>query len=108
MDYGAINDGVTDIRAAINRAITVCSNTQGGTVLIPRGKYYVAGPVIMKSNVNLKIEEDAEIIFSSNPKDYTPFVLVVWEGTELFNYSPLVYGYRTTESHIPKDHIVKG
>lgn len=90
-DYGAKNDGVSDSRTAINQAITACSNASGGTVFIPPGKYYVAGSIIMKSNVNLNIAEGAEIIFSSNPKDYSPFVLTVWEGTELFNYSPLVY-----------------
>ncbi|MDD4970405.1 MAG: glycoside hydrolase family 28 protein [Paludibacter sp.] len=95
-EFGAKNDGVTDAREAINKAITACSNAQGGIVLIPKGKYYVAGSVIMKSNVNLKVDEGAEILFSSHPKDYTPFVLTVWEGTELFNYAPMVYGYHVS------------
>lgn len=95
-DYGAKNDGVSDSRTAINEAITACSNASGGTVLIPPGKYYVAGSIIMKSTVNLNIAAGAEVIFSSNPKDYSPFVLTVWEGTELFNYSPLVYAYHVS------------
>ena len=105
---GAKNDGVTDTRTVINKAITDCSNTFGGTVLIPPGKYYVAGSIIMKSNVNLRIEEGAEIIFSSNPKDFTPFVLTVWEGTELFNYSPPVYGYHVSNIAITGKGILNG
>ena len=108
MDYGAVNDGVTDVRTAINKAITTCSNAQGGTVLVPQGKYYVAGSIVMKSNVNLKVEEGAEIVFSSSPKDYTPFVLTVWEGTELFNYSPLVYGYHVSNIAITGKGILNG
>lgn len=93
---GAVNDGITDCRKIINLAITTCSNSGGGKVLIPTGKYYVAGSIILKSNVNLHLEEGAEVLCSSNPADYTPFVLTVWEGTELFNYSPFVYAYHVS------------
>ncbi len=108
LESGAKNDGKTDSRMIINKAITDCSNSQGGTVLVPRGKYYVAGSIIMKSHVNLKMEEGAEIIFSSNPQDYTPFVLTVWEGTELFNYSPLVYGYHVSDIAITGKGTLNG
>lgn len=96
LEYGATNDGITDSRTAINKAITTCSFAGGGIVVIPKGKYYVAGSIFMKSNVNLNIAEGAEIIFSSKPRDYTPFVLTSWEGTELFNYSPLIYAYHVS------------
>jgi polygalacturonase len=96
MDFGAVGDGVTDCRKAINKTITDCSNAGGGTVVIPQGRFYVAGSIILKSNVNLNLAEGAEIIFSSKPQDYTPFVLTVWEGTELFNYSPFVYAYHVS------------
>ncbi len=108
LEYGAKNDGVTDARTAVNKAITSCSNAGGGTVLVPIGKYYCAGSVIMKSNVNLKVEEGAEIVFSSDPKDYTPFVLTVWEGTELFNYSPLVYAYHVSNIAITGKGTLNG
>jgi len=108
LDYGATKDGLTDSRIAVNKAITACSNAQGGTVLVPAGKYYLAGSIVMKSNVNLKVEEGAEIIFSSSPKDYMPFVLTVWEGTELFNYSPLVYGYHVSNIAITGKGVLNG
>jgi len=108
LEYGALNDGVTDARTAINKAITACSNAQGGIVLIPPGKYYVAGSIILKSHVNLKVEAGAEVNFSSHPKDYSPFVLTVWEGTELFNYSPLVYGYHVSDVAITGKGTLNG
>jgi len=108
LDYGATKDGITDSRIAINKAITACSNAQGGIVLVPVGTYYLAGSIVMKSNVNLKVEEGAEIVFSSSPKDYMPFVLTVWEGTELFNYSPLVYGYHVSNIAITGKGILNG
>ena len=96
LELGADNKGIKDSREAINKSITTCSNAQGGTVFIPSGKYYIAGPIILKSNVNLNIAEGAEIIFSYNPQDYKPYVITIWEGTELFNYCPLVYAYHVS------------
>lgn len=96
LDFGAVGNGITDSKEVINTTISNCSNNGGGTVLIPKGMYYVAGSIILKSNVNLNLAECSEIIFSSKPQDYTPFVLTVWEGTELFNYSPLVYAYQVS------------
>lgn len=107
-DYGAWPDGVTDALTSINASITACSLAQGGIVVIPPGKYYVAGSIVLKSNVNLRVEEGAEVIFSSAPKDYTPFVLTIWEGTELFNYSPLVYGYHVTNIAITGKGTLNG
>jgi polygalacturonase len=108
LNFGAINDGITDSRVAINNAITACSNAHGGIVLVPPGKYYVAGSIILKSNVNLNLADGAEIIFSSAPKDYMPFVLTTWEGTELFNYSPLVYAYHVSNVAITGKGTLNG
>ena len=42
------------------------------------------------SNVNLHLEEGAEIHFSDDPKDYLPAALVRYAGIECVNYSPLL------------------
>ena len=34
-DFGAVSDGVTDNAAAINAAVTECSEAGGGTVVVP-------------------------------------------------------------------------
>jgi polygalacturonase len=91
--YGAIGDGVTNSLPAICKAIDLCSAEGGGKVVIPAGKFFCKGPVVMKSNVNLFISEGAEVLFSPDEKDYLPAVLTRWEGTEVFNFSPLIYAY---------------
>ncbi len=96
LDFGAVGDSTTDCRQAINNAISKCSNNGGGRVVVPAGKYYSAGSIILKSNVNLYLAERSVIIFSSKPEDFLPAVLTIWEGTELFNYSPLVYAYHVS------------
>ncbi len=92
-DYGAVADAQTDALPAIREAITRCSNDGGGRVVVPAGKFFCKGPIVLKSNVNLYVAEGAEVIFSHDEKDYLPAVPTRWEGTELFNYSPLVYAY---------------
>jgi polygalacturonase len=108
LDFGAEGDGVTDARSAINKAIMACSKVQGGTVLVPKGKFFVGGSIVLKSNVNLHLEVGAEIVFSSRPQDYSPFVLTVWEGTEMFNYSPLVYAYHVSNVAITGKGTLNG
>ena len=90
IDFGAVSDGLTDNTKAFIRAIKKCSDNGGGTVIVPSGKY-LTGPIHLASYVNLHLQEGAEILFSKNPKDYYPLVHTSFEGTELMNYSPLIY-----------------
>jgi len=106
--YGAIADGTTDSKAAFDKAIDLCSISGGGEVLVPRGKYFVAGPVVLKSHVNLHFENGAELIFSGNPKDYLPPVLSLWEGTQVFNYCPLLYAYQCSDIAITGHGLING
>lgn len=104
----AIDSDTVDYRKSINDAISICSFNGGGRVVIPAGKYHVNGSIILKSNVNLYLAEGSEIIFSSRPTDYLPAVLTIFEGTELFNYSPLVYAYHVTNIAITGKGILNG
>lgn len=90
---GAVADGTTDCLPAITTQIAACNTAGGGTVLVPAGDYFVKGPIHLKSNVNLHLEEGATLRFSTTPADYLPIVLTRWEGVECYNYSPLVYAY---------------
>jgi hypothetical protein len=42
-DYGAVGDGVTNDRAAIQNAVDACISFGGGTVYFPTGTYLVSG-----------------------------------------------------------------
>ena len=92
--YNAIADGSTDARQAIQNAIIDVSRFGGGTVSIPRGEYYVDGPLKLENNVNLHLQEGSELLFSSNYDSYLPQVLSRYEGTDVYNFSPLIYAYQ--------------
>lgn len=106
--FGAVANDSNDCRKYINDAISVCSFNGGGRVVVPSGKYHVNGSIILKSNVNLFLSEGSEIIFSSKPEDYLPEVLTIFEGTELFNYSPLVYAYHVSNIAITGKGTLNG
>lgn len=108
LHFGARKGGVDDARPAINSAITACSEAGGGRVFVPAGKYLVKGPVVLKSNVNLHLADGAELVFSADENDYLPAVLTRWEGTELFNFSPLIYAYQVENIAITGRGILNG
>lgn len=93
-DFGAVADAKTSNTLVFEKAIKACASKGGGKVLVPNGKY-LTGPIHLESNVNLHLEDNAEILFSLNPKEY-PIVHTSWEGTEVMNYSPLIYAKNKT------------
>jgi polygalacturonase len=89
--YGAVEGGKADCLPAVVRAIDECTTAGGGRVVVPPGKWLVNGPIHLKSNVNLHLQSGATILFSAEPDHYLPVVFTRFEGTELMNYSPLIY-----------------
>jgi polygalacturonase len=89
-DFGAVGDGETTNTDAIHQAVEACHESGGGIVLIPAGTW-LTGPIHLRSNVNLHLEKDAMVRFSTRFADYLPVVFTRWEGTECYNYSPLIY-----------------
>ena len=75
---------------SIQKAVNACYEQGGGTVFVPQGEWH-SGPIHLKSNICLKLAEGSKIIFSSKREDYLPVVFTRWEGTECYNYSPLIY-----------------
>ncbi len=90
-EYGATEGGQADCRPAIARAIDACHTAGGGRVVVPAGKWLTCGPIHLKSNVNLHLESGSTLLFSTDEEDYLPVVLTRFEGTELMNFSPLIY-----------------
>ena len=68
-NYGAVGDGVAMDTVAVQKAIDTCSETGGGVVWIPAGRY-VIGTVQVKSNVTLSLDHGAELLGSQDMKDY--------------------------------------
>jgi len=107
-DYGAVGDGVTDCKAAFKKAIAACTKAGGGRVVVPKGTWLTNGPIHLDNNVNLHVTKDATIMFGTNFGDYLPHVRVRWEGTECYNYSPLVYAYKKTNIAITGSGALNG
>ena len=108
IDYGALPGGESDCLPAITAAINRCSREGGGRVVIPAGRWFSKGPVVLKSYVNLYLEAGAELLFSSDEADYLPVVLTRWEGTEVYNYSPLIYAWQATNIAVSGKGILNG
>jgi len=88
LQYGAVADGITDNTDAIQRAILVCNAKKGGVVLVPPG-FWLSGPIVLKSNVELHLQKNALLLFTG---DHQKFKLVKgnWEGLPAFrNQSPI-------------------
>lgn len=105
---GAKGDSVSDNKKAFDKAMALCKKNNGGTIIVPKGIYKINGPIHFVSNVNLKIEKGATIKFSDNPKDYLPMVLTSWEGTMLYNYSPLIYANNCANIAISGEGTIDG
>ena len=56
------------VSVPIQKAIDETSRRGGGTVVIPAGVWHT-GRIILKSNVNLHLEEGAELHFSGRVED---------------------------------------
>ncbi|MCX7983809.1 MAG: glycoside hydrolase family 28 protein [Bacteroidetes bacterium] len=105
--YGAVGNGKKDCSKAFAKAIDACSKAGGGTVLVPAGKY-LTGPIVLKSNVNLHVAKDAEILFFTDPDKYLPVVFSRWEGVECMNYSPLIYAMEQENIAITGEGVLNG
>lgn len=106
-DFGAKADGVTDDSEAFKKAIAACTENGGGKVLVPEGKY-LTGPIHLKSNVNLHLVKNAEVLFSKDKSAYLPMVHTSYEGMELMNYSPLIYAFGQKNIAVTGEGVFNG
>ncbi|HMR18141.1 MAG TPA: glycoside hydrolase family 28 protein [Sphingobacterium sp.] len=67
--FGAKGDGHTLNTQSINNAIASCSQNGGGVVLIRAG-YWLSGPIELKSNVNLHLDDNAFLQFTADFDQY--------------------------------------
>ena len=74
----------------IQATIDAVSSKGGGKVVIPAGNW-LTGRISLKSNVNLCIEEGAELHFSGEVEDYRPAVFTRNEGVEVMSLGALIY-----------------
>ncbi len=87
-DFGASGDGQTKDTLALQQAIDRCAVLGGGEVVIPAGNY-ATGALVLRSNVALRVEQDASLLGSAEMGDY-PLTQVRWEGRWIKGYSALI------------------
>ncbi len=107
LKFGAKTDGVTESTNAIRDAISAAVEKGGGIIHFPKGNY-TTGAIHLKSNITLNIDSEAIIKFSNDFDDYLPMVLVHWEGTEVINFSPLIYANGVENIGITGRGIIDG
>ena len=106
LEFGAKGDGVTKDTAAFGKAIAAAAESGGGAVLVPPGQYLV-GAIHLRSNVELRLDARARVVFTDSASDYLPAVRTSWEGVECFNYSPLIYALDMTNVAITGGGILE-
>ena len=105
--FGAKNDGKTDCRSAFAKAIKKATAMKGGRIVVPEGTYYIKGPIVLQSNVCIELQKGATLKFAPEEK-YYPIVNTSWEGTFLYNYSPLIYAYGASNVSIIGEGTIDG
>ena len=88
-DYGGIGDGMTDNTTAFKSAIDSLADEGGGTIIIPPGNYFT-GPIHLKSDIHLFLDESATITFIAESAIY-PVEYTWFNGIPCMNYSPMIY-----------------
>lgn len=78
-EFGAAADGKTNCASAIQAAVNAAHRAGGGVVLLPAGRYF-SGSILLKSNVELRLETGAVLISSLREDDILPFPADPAEG----------------------------
>lgn len=69
--YGSKANGVAKDTVAIQKAIDACEIQGGGTVELTAGTY-LSGPIVLKSNITLRLDKGATLLGSPDHADYPP------------------------------------
>ncbi|MGC5411884.1 glycoside hydrolase family 28 protein, partial [Streptomyces sp. DT225] len=105
--YGAAGDGRTDCTHAIRQAVTACHSAGGGRVTVPPG-VFLTGPVRLRSQVELHLEEGATLRFVQEPARYLPPVLTRFQGVECYGYAPFIHAHDERDIAVTGSGVLDG
>jgi polygalacturonase len=106
LTYGAVANGKIDDTDAFAKTIAACNAAGGGHVIVPVGNY-LTGAIILKSNVDLHLENGAVIIFSGDEHEF-PLEPTRYQGVDLMNFSPLIYAPNASNIAITGGGVLDG
>ena len=107
-DFGAKGDSATNNKLAFDKVMQASKAKGGAKIVVTSGIYIVNGPIHFVDNTTLELQKGAKLIFGTNAKDYLPVVPTSWEGTFIYNYSPLIYAYQVKNVAIIGEGIIDG
>ncbi len=81
--------------ASIQKAIDELSSKGGGTIIVPNGKW-MTGRIQLKDNINFHLEDEAQLMFSGEIKDFLPVVFTRIEGIEVMSLGACIYANGAT------------
>ncbi len=116
--FGAKGDGISNDTQYIQAAILACPKE--GTVYLGKG-IYRSGPLFLKSDIRIKIDEGAVLLGDTDRNDYpvlpgmiastdekAEYNLGTWEGNPLDTYASLITGIGVRNVSIYGKGIVDG
>ena len=106
VDFGAKGDGAFDNTDAFKKAIDDVAQKGGGKVVVPRG-IWLTGPIVLKSNINLEVQDGALITFSKNFDQY-PLIATSFEGLETYRCISPIYGKDLENIAITGNGVIDG
>lgn len=89
-DFGGVGNGINLNTEAFAKAINHLSASGGGRLIVPSGVWFT-GPIVLKSNINLHLEDRAIILFSPD-KDLYPIVDTSFEGLDTYRCQSPISG----------------
>lgn len=105
-EYGAVGDGKTLNTEAFAKAIADI-NAKGGGMLNVTGGVWLTGPIELRSNINLHLEEDAVIVFDPDENLYATRY-VTYEGFEAWRTQSPISGYDLENVAITGKGLIDG
>ena len=105
-DFGGVGDGVTLNTEAFAAAIGQLSSKGGGTLEVPAG-IWLTGPIGLKSHINLHLDKDAVIVFSTD-QDLYPIIDTNFEGLDVRRCLSPIHAEGETDIAITGEGIIDG
>lgn len=91
--------GTYDNFAAFNNAIAAANAAGGGRVVVPPGNWYIAGPIILLSNVEFHLAAGATIYFDPTPSSYSRSGITTYCSAAIsVTHSPTIYYHAGTST----------
>ena len=105
-DFGAKGDGVTLNTDAFQSAIDRLEAMGGGRLIVPDGIWFT-GPIGLKSHIELHLEDNAIIVFSTN-QDLYPIIDTNFEGLDVRRCLSPVHAENATDIAITGKGVIDG